>query len=353
MGDLRISVIVPMYNCAPYLEECIESLRGQTFENFEVLCVDDCSTDGSLDTAKELVQGDGRFRFFELEKNSGQSAARNVALDNARGDYIVLLDADDYFVGDALEKMIVRADRQQLDDLYFSAQAFYESKELFEQVREEYNNRPAFEDVTTGMRLFTFFEEHREFLPHAALRMVKRSLIEDNHIRFYEGIIHEDVLFTFQTLVHSQRTSYLNEPLYRRRVRVGSTMTAKHTIENVRGHLICVREMRKWVNAHADEVDDGFLRAVARRMVDYSLVAGRIWLEDIEKEDRARFLGSMSAQDRLIFYSEAVYPAAALNDLDEDLRASKTYRIGDALLGVPRRIRDGLRSSKEYCEERK
>ena len=61
----------------------------------------------------------------------------------------------------------------------------------------------------------------------------------------------------------------------------------------------------------------------------------------------------MSAQDRLIFYSEVVYPAAALNDLDEDLRASKTYQIGDALLGVPRRIRDGLRSSKEYREERK
>lgn len=352
MDEVRVSVIVPLYNCAPYIEACITSLKEQTFADFEVLCVDDCSTDGSLAIARASAGDDRRFRFTPLEKNGGQSVARNVALDQARGTYIVLLDADDYFVPEALEKLVERAEQQDLDDLYFSAQAFYESKELFDQVREEYQNRPAFDGVTTGPRLFTYFEEHREFLPHAPLRMVKRSLIEENHIRFYEGIIHEDVLFTFQTLVRSKRTSYLNEPLYRRRVRSGSTMTAKHTVENVRGHVVCVREMRAWVERHADELEEEFLRAVSRRMVDYSFIAGRIWLKDIDEADRERFLRGLSPQDRLAFYSEVVYPASALEECENDLRSSKTYRLGDALLGVPRRMRDGIRGTKEYRGER-
>lgn len=348
----RISVIVPLYNCAPYIPECIGSLKAQTFTDFEVLCVDDGSTDDSLAVAKAAAEGDERFRFFALEKNSGQSVARNVALDNARGTYVALLDADDYFVPEALEKLSERAERQDLDDLYFSAQAFYESKELFGLVREEYSNRPAFDDVATGPQLFAYFEDHREFLPHAALRMVKRSLIEENHIRFYEGIIHEDVLFTFQTLVQSKRTSYLNEPLYRRRIRAGSTMTAKHTIENVRGHFVCVQEMHKWVEAHADEIEEDFLRAVSRRMVDYSLVAGRIWLEDVEDAEKKRFLENLAANDRLAFYSEVLYPSEAIKDVEDDLRSSKTYRVGDALLGVPRRVRDSVKGAKEFREER-
>lgn len=350
MDEVRVSVIVPLYNCASYIEACITSLKEQTFADFEALCVDDCSTDDSLAIARTSAGDDRRFKFTALEKNGGQSVARNVALDQARGTYIVLLDADDLLVPEALEKLVERAERQDLDDLYFSAQAFYESKELFEQVREEYGNRPAFEGVTTGPRLFTYFEEHREFLPHAALRMVKRSLIEENRIRFYEGIIHEDVLFTFQTLVQSKRTSYLDEPLYRRRVRAGSTMTAKHTVENVRGHVVCVREMRAWVEQHVGELEDDFLCAVSRRMVDYSLMAGRIWLADIDEAERERFIQGLSPQDRLAFYTEVVYPAAALADLEDELRSSKTYRLGDALLGVPRRLRDSAKGAKEFRE---
>lgn len=351
MENIRISVIVPLYNCAPYIEECFGSLKGQTFESFEVLCVDDCSTDGSLSLAKQAGADDARFRFFELETNRGQSAARNVALDHARGDYIVLLDADDYFVPDALEKLVARAERQNLDDLYFSAQAFYESKDLFGLVREEYNNRPAFEGVATGKELFTYFEEHREFLPHAALRMVKRSLIEEHRIRFFEGIIHEDVLFTFQTLVHSERSSYLNEPLYMRRIRANSTMTAKHTIENVRGHFVCVQEMRTWMDAHAGDLEDAFMRAASRRMVDYALVAARIWFADVDDADRAEFLDALESAEKLDFYTTVVYPGEALKDFEEDIRASRTYRVGDVLLGVPRRVRDRIRGEREYREE--
>lgn len=352
MEEPRISVIVPMYNCAPYLRECIDSLKAQTFGDFEVLCVDDGSTDDSLSIAEEASAGDDRFRFFKLDENGGQSAARNVALDNARGTYVVLLDADDCFVSEALEKLIDRAERQNLDDLYFSAQAFYESKELFALVREEYNNRPPYEEVATGPQLFTYFEEHREFLPHAALRMVKRSLIEDNRIRFYEGIIHEDILFTFQTLVHSKRSSYLAEPLYRRRIRVGSTMTAKHTIENVRGHFICAAEMRRWVETHADGLEDDFIRAASRRAVDYFLMAGRIWLEEVGPVEQQRFLDELSPHERAFFYTEVLYPSEALKDADESIRTSRTYRIGDALLGVPRRVRDRMQGEKDYREKR-
>ncbi|MEG0454544.1 MAG: glycosyltransferase family A protein, partial [Bacteroides sp.] len=94
VGTIAVSVIVPIYNCASYIGECLGSLKAQTFADFEVLCVDDGSTDGSLDVARVAVVGDDRFWFGALSENRGQSAARNVALDRAQGEYLVLLDSD-------------------------------------------------------------------------------------------------------------------------------------------------------------------------------------------------------------------------------------------------------------------
>ena len=104
MSEPLNSVIVPVYNCAAYLEECLSSLMDQTFEGFEVFIVDDGSTDDSFRIARTCVKGDARFHFEVLPKNYGQSVARNKALDKACGEYLVLLDADDLMVPEALEK---------------------------------------------------------------------------------------------------------------------------------------------------------------------------------------------------------------------------------------------------------
>ena len=341
--DPKITVIIPLYNCEKYVAECVRSLRQQTFIDFEAICVNDCSPDNSYMVAQEAARGDDRFAFFSLDENRGPGGARNVALDRARGKYIVFLDSDDFFVSDALKKIYERAEAQQLDDMYFNAKSFYESAAVHKRVKEDFSHRPSFDGVATGRELFTFFQQRGEFWPQGAMRMVRRGLLEENGIRFREGIIHEDALFTFQTLVASQRSTFLNEPIYMRRVHEGSVMGQRtRSIRNVQGHYVCLTEMKRWMLEHAVELDRPFVAAMTRQMYDWRMTMGRDWIEAVSPQERKAWLGSLSPQDRVDFYLDVIQPAAGL----EEYLNSKTYKLGDAILSVPRAVREKLHEGR-------
>lgn len=339
----KITVIVPLYNCEKYVAECLQSLQKQTFADFEAICVNDCSPDSSYEVAQAAVSGDARFCFLSLKENRGPGGARNVALDRARGKYIVFLDSDDYFVPQALQKIYERAEAQQLDDMYFNAKSFYESAAVHKRVREDFSHRPSFNGVATGRELFTFFQQREQFWAQGAMRMVRRGLLEDNNIRFREGIIHEDILFTFQTLVVSQRSTFLNEPIYMRRIREGSVMGQRaRSIRNVQGHYVCLIEMKRWMLAHAAELDAPFVAAMTRQMYDWRMVAGADWLEAVPRDQQEAWLASLSPQERVDFYLDIVQPATGLSEYLN----SKTYKLGDAILSVPRAVREKIREGR-------
>lgn len=102
MSEVKISVIVPVYNTEEYLPRCLDSIIGQTFDNIEVIVVDDGSTDNSYSVCREYAGRDTRIRLFH-KKNGGASSARNLALDKVQGEYIVFVDSDDYILKDALQ----------------------------------------------------------------------------------------------------------------------------------------------------------------------------------------------------------------------------------------------------------
>lgn len=91
-----VTLVVPMYNVAPYLERCLRSLEKQTYRNIEVIIMDDCSTDGSLDIAGEMAASDMRFKVFIMPRNSGAGDARQAAIEKSSGEFIGFVDADDY-----------------------------------------------------------------------------------------------------------------------------------------------------------------------------------------------------------------------------------------------------------------
>lgn len=102
----RVSVLVAVYNAARYLHECLDSLTSQTLHDIEIICVDDCSTDNSLDILNGYAACDGRIRVVALSENGGQAHARNVGLRLASGEFVCMLDADDRFSTDALERAV-------------------------------------------------------------------------------------------------------------------------------------------------------------------------------------------------------------------------------------------------------
>ena len=336
----KVSVIVPMYDCGPYIEECLESLKAQSLGDFEAICVDDASSDDTVGRAKACIDGDPRFSVLTLTENRGQGAARNVALDRAQGEYIVLLDADDYLVPDALEKLWRRAVAQDLDDLYFAGRSFYDSQDTKGLIWEGLDERTPFEEVADGRTLFTLLKSRGEFFPHAALRMVKRSLIEGHGIRFYEGIIHEDALFTFQTLVVSERSSFLSDAVYMRRIRPGSTMTARtQGIATVVGHFVCVREMKRWMKAHAQELDSAFIEAMMGQIDAFAHWAGYDWCRNEDSQAKAAYLASLTNEEKVDFYADVVYRGESEKRTEDGILQSRPYRVGDALLKGPRLIK--------------
>lgn len=103
--DLLISVIIPVYNAEKYLEQCLNSIKNQTYKNFEVIIVNDGSKDNTDSICKKFAQSDSRFRYFSKE-NGGVSSARNFGLDNANGHYITFIDGDDWVEHNHLEILI-------------------------------------------------------------------------------------------------------------------------------------------------------------------------------------------------------------------------------------------------------
>ena len=202
-----VSVIVPMYNVEMYLRECLDSVVNQTLKNIEIICVDDGSPDRSGEIADEYAEKYGNVRVVR-KANGGLSSARNAGLDVASGRYVYFLDSDDFLDLETLSELSSKADEEELDIVYFNTVSFFENKEVREKnlnYLSYYNRKGDYSGVYTGQQMFAKMRENKEFFGSACLVMLRRSLLEENGIRFYNGIIHEDNLFTFQCAMLASR----------------------------------------------------------------------------------------------------------------------------------------------------
>lgn len=117
MSEKLVSIITPVYNAGKFLEDTIKSVKSQTYKNWEMILVDDCSKDNSREIINKFEKEDRRIRYIKLDKNSGAAIARNTAIDNAEGRYIAFLDSDDIWKSDKLKKQI---DFMENKDIGFS-----------------------------------------------------------------------------------------------------------------------------------------------------------------------------------------------------------------------------------------
>ena len=106
MRDDLVSIITPVYNAEDFIKNAIESVVNQTYKNWEMLLIDDCSTDSSAKIIKKLAENDSRIRYIKLEKNSGAAVTRNIGLENAEGRYIAFLDSDDLWKKEKLQRQM-------------------------------------------------------------------------------------------------------------------------------------------------------------------------------------------------------------------------------------------------------
>ena len=245
--DPVVSVIIPVYNVEEYLADCLTSIQNQTLKDIEIICVDDGSTDSSLSILCQAAEADPRICVL-VQKNSGLSAARNTGIQAARGKYLYYLDSDDMLKPDALQFLIDTVEDNDLECILFGGKPIYDSEELLEkhgEYSDYYRYKEACTDPMAGADLLVLLKNVKEYRASACMQLAKTELIRNNNIHFYDGIVHEDNLYTLEVLLHSRRCMAIPEQLYLRRIRENSIMTATVSVANFIGYLICYTETLK------------------------------------------------------------------------------------------------------------
>lgn len=254
---IKISVIIPIYNVGSYVETAIRSVQLQTLQDFEIICVNDASTDDSADVVREMSLDDSRIRLFELGVNSGAAAARNEGLRHAGGEYVYFLDADDRILPDALEKLYDRACDDDAEVIAFCAGFIYEDPQYEEKFGNEHSVfRRAYPDLLPGRELFILWMESWDWVPGPPFYFYRRDFLEENGIRFHEGMLHEDELFTFDVMMAAKRVRVLNEVLYQRLFRKDSSTTGEVSIRNVEA---CI-SILQYVSEYSRRLQDDRLK---------------------------------------------------------------------------------------------
>lgn len=304
-----LTVIVPAFETERYLTECLASLRERPGVEVQVICVDDGSTDGTRSLLAELATQDPRLLVLHQE-HAGQSVARNLALDHATGRYVCFLDSDDYWKPDAtgaetparcdegtevgssatpceesgegsggisLAGLIRHADDNDLDLLMFDAETLREPgvrDDLWQRLHGYYQRPGSYRTPLAGVDLLAALKSGGHYRASACLYLVRRELLTGYGLRFQPGIAHEDNLFTFAVLLAAGRAAHLPVPLYARRLRPGSTMSASFRVTRARGYFVCAVEMLRLVRGRQfePEVADQ-VAAVIHRVVQYARAA--------------------------------------------------------------------------------
>ena len=213
--NFLISIVIPVYNAEKYLEQCLNSVKNQTYKNFEVILVNDGSIDNSESICKEFVESDTRFRYY-LKANGGASSARNFGLDNVTGEYITFIDADDWVDENHLEVLINNIKENNSDMAVSSIKKFdnvsrfkfrvYSNKEKY---LLNYNKLNREEFLVILPKLIHASNSYKI----AVSKLFKKELLSD--VRFDESIVYgEDLEFFFKIYNNISSISYVDEVSY-------------------------------------------------------------------------------------------------------------------------------------------
>ncbi len=227
MTNPTISCIVPVYNVAPYIEDCLDSLNNQTRPFYEIILVNDGSTDGSDRICESYCNRCENMRLVTQE-NQGPSMARNNGMLRATGDYISFLDSDDYLRLDYVETLTEQLQRHPVDVLGFGAETFYEL-EGYTEADSFYQRADVIcNQQMTGMNMLELMWPD-DYTTVVYLSVYRRHFLEERQITFVPGIYFEDNPFTLEVLLKADSVYYISEQLYDRRFRSDSIMTSAIT----------------------------------------------------------------------------------------------------------------------------
>lgn len=243
---VKVSIILPIYNVAQYLDETFQSLIQQSLRDIEIIAVNDGSTDNSEGVVRKWQQQDSRIVLLSQE-NKGQSAARNLALRHATGQYIYMMDSDDKLTSpDALQTCYDYAERNKADFIFFDGESFSE-KGVDRISRNTKRTHLVDEDKAyDGEYLLNLTLDTWTHNSVVWLLFIRKDYLDKIGLQFYEGIIHEDELYTTILALSSNNIFCLKRNLVGHRIRLSSTMTTNFSKRNLDCYLTVADELLRF-----------------------------------------------------------------------------------------------------------
>lgn len=221
---IKASLYIPVHNVAPYLDQCLTSALAQTLQNIEIIVVDDASTDGTAEILDRFAAAHDNIKVIHLEANGGVSAARNAALNVAQGEWLAMVDGDDWIEPERIERMIAAAERLGADwladDLYF-----------VQDLAPDPIARLLIDEPKGARRVNAAHLIGRDVPGHHGYGLLKpvirRAFVEDHGLRYRPDLRHHgDFFFLVDCAAHGAKLALLNEPRYWYRKREGQLTDA-------------------------------------------------------------------------------------------------------------------------------
>ncbi len=244
---MLISIIVPVYNSEKFLDRCVRSLLAQSYNDIEIVLVDDGSSDGSAKMCDDYAEKEPKVRVIH-KQNGGLSDARNAGIQGARGSYIMLVDSDDAIEPDACARLAQMAERGEYDIIAGDAQRLDNGKTY-----------PIAHSADIAGRVMG----GREFLMHeleagnmnmaSCFNMYRKDFLADNHLSFEKGLLHEDELFTPQAFLAARSVMPSGINFYRYVIRDNSITTKADKTQNARDVIAICEMLHKRYEALGDE----------------------------------------------------------------------------------------------------
>lgn len=216
---MKVSVIIPVYNVAPYIVSCLDSIYHQTYQNLEVILVDDCGTDNSMEIINQYLTPEMRqvTKVVHHEKNRGLSAARNTGIEHATGKYLLFVDSDDSISLNAISLMVKMAEENNLQLVLGEYYKINEEKKKYIQVDLKEN---LITDNETALNQYA----NLKWYNIACNKLLLTDFVRNNELYFKEGYIFEDELWSFMLATKVERMGVVREALYNYYTRPNSIM---------------------------------------------------------------------------------------------------------------------------------
>ena len=327
-----VSVVVPVYNVKLYLRECLDSITNQTLQNIEIICINDGSTDGSADILNEYASRDSRILIVNQE-NKGLSAARNLGMSMAVGEYLCFIDSDDFVELDLLE-ITSNISRQ------FNADAVVFGFDCFSDVNvEKRTDSLKTCGIYSGIECMKAMRK-RQLCSSVVWRVLwKNAFLRSNDLSFLDGIIYEDLLFSFNAYICAATVYVIPDILYHNRQRSGSITKKGLTSLNAISAFLSLYGIIEYT--FHETYDPDHEEVIIAYYNDF-LNMTRDTYFSLSQDERRNVIFQRELQN-FLFKQLVIGDQEKINALTKELdgtRASWTYKIGRFITWIPRKVRE-------------